>query len=147
MLRNGRPEDPIFRPEELLYRRYLSDHWVGDHFSPAGFRFEKDSGQSVNRQKFSEPEDVLFSEDGSLDGYGVLEFATRDIPPRLQEMGTPVFVFFLKHVPQEENYAHSEIWCETEQETGRYGNPSQTVRKKFRTMLSQHVTVRIAAQK
>lgn len=144
MLRNGRPEDLIFRPEELLYRRYLNDHWIEGLFSPAGFKFPK---QSVNRQKYSEPEDVLFSEDGSLDGYGVLEFATRDIPPRLLETGTPVFVFFMKHVPQEENYAHSEIWCETEQTTGQYVNPSPAIKKRFRTKLSQHVTVRIPAQK
>ncbi len=144
MLRNGRPEDPIFRPEELLYRRYRNDHWIDGLFSPAGFKFPK---QSVNRQKYSEPEDVVFSEDGIFDGFGVLEFAVRDVPSSLEEEGTPVYIFFLKHIPLEDNYAHSEIWCETEQETGRYVSPSQTVRKKFRTMLSQRVTVRIPAQR
>jgi len=61
MYRRGRPEDQHFEPEELLFRRYLREHWLEGHFSGVGFRFPK---QSVDRGKYSEPEDVIFSEDG-----------------------------------------------------------------------------------
>jgi hypothetical protein len=143
--RSGRPEDQAFGPDELLYRRYLQEHWVNGQFTGLGFRFPR---QSVNRQRYSEPEDVLFLEDGTFDDeWGVLEFAVRDIPPRLPEQGFPGFVFFPKHVPLEMNFAHSELWCDHEQRTGGYVEPGTTVKKFLRAKLSQRVFPRIPARK
>jgi len=146
MFRRGRPEDQEFGREEFLYRRYLSDHWIDGHFSDLGFKFPR---QSLNRQKYSEPEDVLLSDEGTnYEGYGVLEFLVCDIPPALQAPGTRVFVFFPKHVPRELNYAHSELWCDTEHRTGDYIEPrSSIIKKLLRTKLSQHVSIRIPASK
>jgi hypothetical protein len=143
MYQRGRPEDQEFGLVELLYRRYLRDHWIEGHFSDLGFRFPR---QSLNRQKYSEPEDVLLSDEGTYHvGYGVLEFFVSDIPTRLQAPGTHVFVFFPKHVPKALNYAHSELWCDTEQQTGSYVEPSSIIKKLLRAKLSQHVSIRIIA--
>lgn len=148
MYRNGRPGDQDFDPDELLYRRYLQQHWIDNHFSDLGFRFSDDSGQSVNREKYSEPEDLLFFDDGTFDDeWGVLEFAVSDIPPRLPEAGPVGFVFFPKHIPEEMNFAHSEVWCDNEERTGRYVRPNRTVKKLLRARLSQCVSIRIAARK
>ena len=143
MYQHSRPEDQEFGLEELLYRRYLQAHWIEGHFSDIGFKFPR---QSLNRQKYSEPEDVLLSDEGTYHvGYGVLEFLVRDIPTRLQEPETRMFVFFPKHVPGALNYAHSELWCDTEQRTGSYVPPSATIKKLLRAKLSQRVSIRITA--
>jgi hypothetical protein len=148
MHRRGRAEDPVFGPDELLYRRYLQAHWIGGCFSPLGFKFSDNSGQSVNRQKYSEPEDVQFLEDSTFDNdWGVLEFAVRDIPAKLPEDGTPAFAFFPRHVPEELNFAHSAVWCDREERTDGYVAPSPTVKKLLRARLSQRVTIRIEARK
>jgi hypothetical protein len=145
MYQRGRVEDPEFDPGELLYRRYLKEHWIDGIFSNTGFSFPK---QSVNRQKYSEPEDVLFLPDGTFDDErGVLEFAVRDIPLILPEGGGPAFVFFPKHVPEEVNFAHSEVWCDRAAKTGEYVEPNRTVKKLLRTKLSQRVFIRIPARK
>jgi hypothetical protein len=149
MHRRGRAEDPVFSPNELLYRRYVQQHWIDGCFAPEGFRFSEGSGQSVNRQKYSEPEDVLFLDDGTYDDeLGVLEFAVRGIPARLPEDGSSAaFEFFPKHVPEELNFAHSEVWCDKEERTGGYVVPNKVVRKLLRTKISQCVFIRILARK
>jgi hypothetical protein len=148
MYRHGRAEDPDFSPNELLYRRYVQQHWIDGRFAPEGFRFSENSGQSVNRQKYSEPDDVLFLNDGTYDDdLGILEFAVRDIPVRLPENDSPAFVFFPKHVPEELNFGHSEVWCDKEERTGRYVEPNKVVKKLLRTKISQRVFIRIPARK
>ncbi len=144
MYQRGRVEDLQFDPGELLYRRYKREHWIDGTFSNTGFRFPR---QSVNRQKYSEPEDVLFLPDGTFDAeMGVLEFAVRDIPSTLQHEG-PTFVFFPKHAPLPENFSHSELWCDRAERTGEYVEPNTTVKKLLRAKLSQHVAIRIPARK
>ena len=142
MLRNGRGEDQDFANAELLYRRYIKDHWVDNAFASAGFKFPR---PSVNRQKYSEPEDVIYSDVGEFDGFGVLEFPVEGIPRRLLDGAGKPYIFFPSHTPDENNYSHSEIWCEFQLEPGQQGEPSSTTKKKFRTKLSQSVKVRIQA--
>jgi len=126
----------------LLFRRYIKDHWIGNKLADAHFSFPP----SLNRGRFSEPDDVIYSEDGSLDGYGVLEFTVADIPKSLQDQAGTEYVFFPVHMPCELNYSHSEIHSEREQQRGQPANPSSATRKKFRAMLSQKINVRIPAQ-
>jgi hypothetical protein len=142
MLRNGRAEDQIFDQDELLYRRYFSDHLHNNMIVDASFSFP---GTSVNRAKYSQPEDALFSDDEDFDGWGVLEFAVKSIPAQLEDGQGVRFVCFPKHVPEQHNYSHTEIWCEREERRGELANPSSATKKKFRAILSQHVRVRIAA--
>jgi hypothetical protein len=146
MYRNGRPEDQVFDGAELLYRRYLQEHLIDGKFSSVGFSFEG-TGPSVNRQKYSDPEDVLFLPDGTFcDEYGVLEFAVWQVPARI-EGERSVYVFSPKHVPEDLNYAHSEVWCDTEEHTGRCVRPTKAVRKKLRAILGQRAFPRIPARR
>jgi hypothetical protein len=142
MFRNGRAEDQVFGKDENLYRRYIKEHWVNNTFVGAGFQFPR---PSVNRQRYSEPEDVIYSDEGEFDGCGVLEFSVEHIPQRLVDGAGKAYVFFPWHTPDEDNYAHSEIWCESESERGQQADPNSTTKKKFRTMLSQHAKVKIEA--
>ncbi len=142
MFRNGRDEDQEFGKDENLYRRYTKEHWVNNTFVGAGFKFPK---PSVNRQRYGEPEDVIYSDDGKFDSWGVLEFAVETIPARLEDGAGKPFIFFPRHTPDEDNFAHSEIWCECESERGKQAEPTSTVKKKFRTMLSRGAKVKIEA--
>lgn len=142
MKRNGRPEDPVFSSGEKLFRRYTQSHYINGQFSNTGFSFN--TPPSVNREKFSEPADVLFSEADEFANWGVLSFKvddlTRTFPPE-----APLYSFWPRHRPLEDNYAHSEVWCDRLPATGQYVKPSPSIRKLLRTMLSQRVIVEIAA--
>jgi hypothetical protein len=141
--RNGRPEIQAFPPAERLYRRYRREDYVDNLFSNIGFRFPK---QSVNRSAFSIPRDVLFSEAGEYEGWGVLSFGVRDLPRNFPSED-PEVDFFPKHQPLEINYAHTEIWCDDcSHPTGHYTEPTKRLKKLFRARLSQSVTKEIEAE-
>ena len=145
MIRGDRPVLPDFDEAEVLYLRYFSDHFVDGQFSIAAIRFPK---QSVNRGLHSEPEDCLFSERGIYNGLGVVDFQIADVPAKVSQPQGPAYIFFLKHVPKHDNYAHSEIWSDQELGTGDYREPSRTVKLEFRVRLCQRIgldNVRIAA--
>jgi hypothetical protein len=78
MKRNGRAEDQEFQATEKLFRRYMREHYVNGQFSNTGFAFT--SPQSVNREKYAEPADVLFSEMDEFADWGVLSFKCEDLP-------------------------------------------------------------------
>jgi hypothetical protein len=137
---------PDFAVAELLFLRYMSQHFVQGELLPAGIRSQLK--QSVNRGSFSEPEDVLFSETGEYDGLGVVEFMVADIPERVEQPQGPTYIFFMRHEPEDENYSHSEIWSDHEARTGGFRAPSRTVSLSFRILLCRSIRqgqVRIAA--
>jgi hypothetical protein len=73
-------EDQTFAEGELLYRRYLRVHFQNGTLLPSAFQFPK---PSFNRQKYSQPEDVLHPDccDGKIyGGYGILECCATDLP-------------------------------------------------------------------
>jgi hypothetical protein len=142
MRRNGRPEDQDFQATEKLFRRYTRSHYINGQFSNTGFAFT--SPQSINRQKYSEPADALFSEMDEFANWGVLSFKVEDLPDFFPP-DNPQYSFFPKHVPMHDNYAHSEVWCSGQPATAEYVKPSKQVRKLFRTALSQRIVVEIAA--
>lgn len=142
MKRNERAEDQDFRATEKLFRRYTREHYINGQFSNTGFAFT--SPQSVNRQKYSEPTDVLFSETDEFAEWGVLSFKCEDLPESFPP-DDPQYTFFAKHVPMEDNYAHSEVWCDGRPATGEYVRPSKQLRKLFRAALSQRIVIEIAA--
>jgi hypothetical protein len=133
MYRSGREAVPDFAGAELLYLRYMSQHFVQGQLLPEGIRSQL--RQSVNRGRFSEPEDALFSETGEYDGLGVVQFKVADIPARVDQPQGPAYVFFMRHEPVEENYSHSEIWSDHEVRTGAFRAPSRTVSLRFRIPL------------
>lgn len=135
MLRNGRPEVPHFDRAELLYLRYGANDFREDgNLDPAALRCP---GQSVNRGNFSSPEDVLFHETGKFNGLGVVEFRVQDIPETVSPEQGPGWRFFARHVPEESNYAHSEIGAALLSGTERSTSPSKSVKLKFRIHLSR----------
>jgi len=141
MRRRGRLEDQEFSATERLFRRYTRSHYINGQFSNTGFNFDR---QSVNREKYSEPGDVLFDEADLYEGCGVLSFRTQDLPISFPPEH-PQLSFSPKHVPMEDNYAHSEVWCDKIPATGEYVTPSKSLRKLFRTILSQRVVIEIVA--
>jgi hypothetical protein len=147
MIRGDRPVLPNFDEAEALYLRYFSDQFVDGLLSTAAIRFPK---QSVNRGLQSEPEDCLFSEQGIYNGVGVVGFQIADVPPKVSQPQGPAYIFFLKHVPLPDNYAHSEIWSDHEPGTGDYREPGKTVKHEFRVRLCQRIgldNIRIAAER
>lgn len=139
--RAGRPEDPEFLPEERLFRRYRRQDYIENQFSGLGFAFPR---QSVNREKYSGPADVLFSPTGAFEGWGVVYFRVRDLPTDFPP-DTRHYTFFMKHVPEENMYPHSEVWCDRMARSGEYVEPSSGVKKLFRALLSQRVVIEIQA--
>ena len=137
MYRRGRPLAQEFAEEEPLYLRYGCEDFAENQLQYSAVRFPQ---MSVNRGRFSEPEDVLFSEEGKFDGLGVLELRVADIPKRLEQDNGPAYVFFMHHAPLEDNYAHSEICSARDPETASPRSPSATVKTKFLIMLCQRIT-------
>src|SRR5579864_4104967 len=142
MYRNGRAEDQIFAPAERLFRRYQGEHYSNGQFSNLGLRFDNPS--STNREKYSQAADVLFSDRNEFSGWGVLSFQVQALPAQFPSDG-PVCTFSPKHAPLDDNYSHSEVWCDTLPPAGQHTEPSKRIRKLFRAFLSQRVTIEIAA--
>ena len=133
MHKRGREAVPGFAGEELLYLRYMSQHFIQGQLLPQGIRSQLK--QSVNRGRFSEPQDVLFSETGEYNGLGVVQFKVADIPEKVAQPHGPAYVFLMRHEPEDENYSHSEIWSDHETRTGGFRPPSRTASLSFRVML------------
>ena len=140
--RNGRGEDQSFDAGEKLFRRYTQSHYINGQFSNTGFSFN--TPPSVNRERYSEAADVLFSESDEFANWGVISFRVDDLPQSFPRE-TPQYKFWPVHRPLEDNYSHSEVWTDRIPQTGQYVKPSSSVRKLFRAMLSQRVVVEIAA--
>jgi hypothetical protein len=106
MLRRGRPVDKAFEPEHLLYMRITDEDVVEGIVIPARIRaFD----QSVNWSKYSWPWDVVFDHGGC----GVSTVAISELPPPLPKIlpdnKSKYHTFIPEHVPEDQNYSHSEI--------------------------------------
>ncbi len=144
MKRQGRPIDPEFLPAEKLFRRYQRTHIVDGVFTGVGLSF--DDAPSVNRGKYSEAGDVLFSETEEFAGWGALSWQVQQIPTSLPEPpAQPRFTIDPQHVPLEDNYAHSEIHS-ARVNTDAYCEPDKGIRKSLRATLGQRATIEIEAQ-
>ena len=129
---------PQFEPGEHLYRRYDPlHHRRGDRLLPAALQ---SFPLSVNRGRFSQPEDVLFPDNF---GWGIASFKVMDVPEWLApESGEPDrYDFRVTHAPEEDNYAHSEV-CSFK--NGCFDldvNPPRAVRKRFRLILCERIVL------
>lgn len=141
---DGRGEDQEFLPCEKLYRRYTTEHYQGGQLLPDHFSLRR---PSFNREKFSSPEDILHADccgGRSLDDWGVLELALREVPTPIEGADHRIFYFSPAHRPLPCCYAHSEIWCRVDGQ--QIEQPSPKVRETFRVMLSKKMTIRIPAR-
>ena len=140
MVQGKRGEDQEFRASDHLYYRCATEDVVGDRLLPARISY---ANTSVNWSKYSKPWDVIFDHPE----YGIARFIVRDLPvelPRDVPVGAKAPLahsFFPSHVPEKENYAHSEIW------TWRDGNRMpkaklpELVKKEFRQIMSDRSLV------
>jgi hypothetical protein len=141
LMRNGRAEDQQFQAAEKLFHRYVMKNYDHGNFLNVAVA----SAPSVNREKYSQAEDVLISETDKYAGWGVVSFAVQDIPSQLL-IENPTHRFFPRHAPEDNNYAHSEVWCNRIGQEGPHVKPSNLVKKMFRTLLGQRAAVEIEAQ-
>ncbi len=104
---NNRPAIQQFDPQERLFHRFNKLTQEGGHFYPASIGFPE---FSVNRERFSEPEDVLLPD---FFNWGIAAFKKEDIPGAFvignENSNETVYDFIVFHVPEEENYSHSEV--------------------------------------
>lgn len=126
-----------------MYRRYVEDDFDGGLFRPARFPFPP----SLNRQRYSEPQDVIFSVTGEFDQHGVLECSVSALSLRLSDDRQTEFTFVPIHLPEEDNYSHSEMWANCTQTGECNEEPSRIARKMHRTKVSQLFRVRIKSTK
>jgi len=142
-MRNGRPGEQKFSPGELMYRRYVQEDFDGDSLKPARFSIPP----SLNREQYSQPEDVIFSEMGEFDHHGVLECNVEGLAVTVLDDRQMEYIFVPVHLPEENNYSHSEMWADCTQTQQRMERPSRIARKTYRTMVSRRFKVRITSKK
>ena len=111
MYQNGRPVDPDFPATEKLYFRcMLNGISQTGQIKPTYIHFPD---QSVNRERFGRPRDVLLP-DGSKRSktwilWGVAMILVGDLPPEMRTNGGITYSFTAEHDPWEDNYGHSEL--------------------------------------
>src|SRR6266487_2401330 len=137
MYRNNRPADPNFDGAELLSRRCRQEDVENGHRSRSAVGFPD---WSVNRAKYSEPGDALLPR---WPDWGVASFAVADVPGSLVSEGGTVIEFRIEHVPEEENYAHSEVRAYKNGRHDRKLDVPKTVKARFRQILSERTHIAI----
>lgn len=107
LLTRDRSVDPDFADEELLYRRFHPSHLDGAEIAIDAVELPD---MSVNRSKYSRPEWVIWDE--AFEGWGVLAFRVRDIPPDriVWHAGVIPYTLEPRHMPLKYNYPHTEVW-------------------------------------
>jgi hypothetical protein len=139
MLRNGRVADQDFsEPAEPLYHRCCRDMLDPKCERILGAKVVY-KNMSVNRGRYSEPEDVIFDHPmWGIIGWTVADIPSNVVPP--QGRGDP-FSFRPAHVPEELNYAHSEVWAFKNGRRIEKPDPSTEVKKLFRQIMSDRSRV------
>jgi hypothetical protein len=137
MLRRGRGVVENFDPAEPLYRRCTKTE-VGVPGSGLWVRFPD---FSVNRggQGFGPASDVLLPD---WPDHGVIQFLVQDIPASINSDQSTRYEFKPIHVPEDLNYAHSEVRAF---KNGAYDRgldvKSKLVKKQFRQLLGERAVV------
>ncbi len=135
MYRRGRPVDPIFAPSEDLYYRCQLEHVLENRLLPTALRFPD---FSVNRAKYSQPEDVLVP---SYVLWGIAAFKVEDLPSERQSDANTFYTWNVVHDPNEDNYAHSEVRTYKNGHYGKDLNVSKMIKKEFRQILSDRARI------
>lgn len=135
---NNSPAVQEFDSQKRLFQRFDKIIEKGGHLYPAQVRFPD---FSVNRERFSEPEDVLLP---IYLNWGIVAFKVEDIPDeKVTGEGTSketVYSFIIVHVPEPDNYSHSEVRTK---KNGVYNKKlrieSKEVKRYFRYKLSERL--------
>lgn len=115
---------------------------LGDsvHPDPTILRFP---AISCNREKYSEPEDVLIPRWPDM---GIFRFQVKDIPPKppanLRGATPRDYTFRVDHDPNDANYSHSEVRLYVDDLFNRnYAFNNKRIKLWFRTELSRKTVV------
>jgi len=140
-MRNNRKECQFFELEEKLFQRFNQLLEVQGHLYPNSVRLPD---FSVNRQKFSRPEDVLLFDFPNCLEWGVSAFKAKYIPTPFIVHDTNkninnIFEFCVWHDPEEDNYSHSEV--RGLKNNQRFKNISKKLKKSFRFKLSEKLEI------
>jgi hypothetical protein len=154
MYRRGRPVDTYFKPNEHAYRRYFKrDYDVASGvLLPSALGFPKKSdlttGSSVNRSSLSRSQDATWTDKKRLPDAGVYQFPLSCLPAEARCPNTGrQFTFFPKHVPLWNNYAHTEIWCDSlPRKNAVFVLPTEEVKKELRARIQKNHRIAIQAK-
>lgn len=137
---NDREYDQVFEEDEELYRRF-SKRDIDDkgEITKTAVIFP---AFSVNRGKYSKPEDVLFP---NYKKYGIFKFHVEDIRSiNAHNINGNNYSFDVEHLPecrsnnhklQYDNYAHSEVRTYVNGKYDENKNIAKTIKSKFRMEL------------
>ena len=132
---NNRPAIQQFDPQERLFQRFDKLIEEGGHLYPAQVHFPD---FSVNRERFSKPEDVLLP---IYLKWGIVAFKVKDIPDKkIVNEGAEeetIYSFIIVHIPQSDNYAHSEVRTEKNGVYKKGKIKNKDVKRYFRYKLSE----------
>jgi hypothetical protein len=146
--RRSRVFDAQFDQFEKLFLRCQKE-WIDQHgqVKPANIHFPD---QSVNRERYSKPRDVLLAVDtrgsASFLLWGVAFVQVADIPHPMVSEGNVQYQFTVEHDPLEHNYAHSELRVYkngVREQTKKKIN--QEVKKRYRIELARRSRLLIRA--
>lgn len=142
LMRNDRPTDQDFDPEERLYIRFKK--LIGGKPDVSQIQ----TNQSANRSKYcSNPEWVLINEAAKFSGwsYGYVTVENSTFDKRSGPPASEDYFFAPWHEPTNTNYSHTEIQAFKDiQKTQRFDRLSKKVKTDFRVYLrNQFVTLEI----
>lgn len=146
MYRNDRPIDTTFgRAEQLFFRCKLD--WIDDtqRIKPAKVHFPD---QSVNREKYSRPTDVLLPDSSPRSKewivWGVAVIRVCDIPPASETSAGVSYAFTAEHDPDDDNYGHTELRVyKNGQRESNKKKINETIKKEYRTNLALRSAVTV----
>ncbi|MCF8079573.1 MAG: hypothetical protein K9K88_09860 [Desulfobacterales bacterium] len=134
----NRPIDPDFNTEERLFQRFNALLEVNGAFYPNSIRFPE---FSVNREKYSRPEDVLLPD---FDDLGIAAYRVGDIPGPLKTPGggtNTTYTFGPVHDPIPGNYSHSEVRTYLNGVYKRKKIKSSIIKLEFKARLSEKMEI------
>lgn len=139
-------KDAPFTADELLYRRMNPDELNSkgevdpSRINLTSFTPNVESAPSVNRSRFSGPDDVLHSDCAQRDttNWKVFYIRVDSLPEHLVTGdGGRSFDFYPKHIPLEQCGAHSVVAsCATGDVNKIYMKPSGKVARAFKTQFA-----------
>ena len=125
--------------EERLFIRFNELKAVGGNLYPASIGFPN---FSTNRERFSEPEDVLLANYPNYLNWGIAAFRIEDIPGDISTSEETTYSFVPLHDPEPYNYSHTEMRTE---KNGIYQEgvkiKSSKVKREFRYKLSEKINI------
>jgi hypothetical protein len=145
---DDRVPDAHFPAAELLYRRYSNTHVNGRQLRPQAIRPLPHA--SVNREKYSVPEDVLHPnccDEKTYQNLGVFAFSVESVEAEALQLTNDarVFQFFLVHDPLKLCKAHSEIQCRELTTGDTLEDVPKTIRERLRVRISQRLNIVLKA--